>query len=416
MAGDGRNGIAVPTVCAHRKRSTQIAENEAESPHVYRKPRAGPHFLCTWFDGGRSPGKDEGGRAATNYAFAHVTPVTVVVARQAAAKGYASMFRYSLLLWASLWTTAPLMAASWADTMFAELSKDFGSVPRGPTLYHAFQLANNTNQPVHIASVRVSCGCVTATAARYDLAPGDSTVIQAYMDTQRFLGSKSVTIFVTFDRPYWQEVRLVVQANSRDDVAVSPDNFTFGQLKRSNMRAVSVNVTLYGGGQWQIVDIQPESNYIQTTLKEVRRDASEVTYQVTASLRSDVPTGKWYSDVWLKTNHPMMPRVRVPLTVTIESSLSISSTTVALGKLKPGAEAERKLVVRGVKPFRITKVQGTDDQLIVKDSTSESKPVHVLTVTLKPKAEGDLNRRLKIVTDLPEEGEIEFQAQAQVAQ
>jgi hypothetical protein len=308
------------------------------------------------------------------------------------------------------------MAATGADAMFAELAKDFGSVPRGPTLSHPFRLTNNTNTPVHIASVRVSCGCVTASAVRYDLAPGESTVIQAYMDTQRFLGVKSVTIYVQFDQPHWQEVRLRVQANSRDDVTVTPDNFAFGQVKRAKMPSVSVNITFYGGDQWQIVEVQPESNYIQTSLKELRRDTGEVTYQVTAELRSDVPTGKWYSDVWLRTNNPMMPRVRVPLTVAIESSLSTSSTTVALGKVKPGGEVERKLIVRGVKPFRITKVQGTDDQLTVKDSTTDSKPVHVLTVTLKPKVEGDVNRRLKIITDLPEEGEIEFQAQAQVVQ
>jgi hypothetical protein len=308
------------------------------------------------------------------------------------------------------------MAATWADAMFADLSKDFGSVPRGPTLSHLFRVTNTTNTPVHIANVRVSCGCVTASAARHDLAPGESTVIQAYMDTGRFLGFKSVSIYVLFDQPQWQEVRLWVQANSRDDVTVTPDNFAFGQVKRGKMPAVSVNVTFYGGDQWQVVEVQRESNYILTSLKELRRDASEVTYQVTAALRSDVPSGKWYSDVWLKTNNPMMPRVRVPLTVAIESSLSTSSTTVALGKVKPGGEVERKLIVRGVKPFRITRVEGTDDQLSVKDSTTESKSAHVLTITLKPKAQGDLNRRLKIITDLPEEGEIEFQAQAQIVQ
>ena len=109
-----------------------------------------------------------------------------------------------------------------------------------------------------------------------------------------------------------------------------------------------------------------------------------------------------------------MPRVRVPLTVDIQFPLTISPGTVALGTVKPGDQAERKVVVRGVKPFKVTRVQGTDDQLAVRDSTADSKEVHVLTVTFKPTQEGDLSRRLRVVTDLKDEGVVEFQATAKV--
>src|SRR5262249_37066195 len=81
--------------------------------------------------------------------------------------------------------------------------------------------------------------------------------------------------------------------------------------------------------------VNSESNYIQTTLKNVRRDAGEVSYQLTASLRPDAPVGKWYTDVWLKTNNPATPRIRVPLTVEIESALSVSPATVSLGQARP---------------------------------------------------------------------------------
>lgn len=308
------------------------------------------------------------------------------------------------------------VSASWADTLFDELSKDFGSVPRGPTLTHHFRLTNNGSAPLHIAGVRVSCGCVTATALQADIAPGQSTAIQALMDTRRFVGSKNVTIFVQFDRPQWEEVRLWVQANARDDIAVSPDAFTLGKAKRGSAPSSTVTVTFYGNLGSQITDVQRETNYVQTKLQEVRRQGTEVAYQLTASLRPDVPVGKWYTDVWLKTNNPAMPRVRVPLTVEIESALSISPSTVVLGELKPGGVAERRVIIRGVKPFRIARVQGTDAELSVEDSTTESKPVHVLTVKLKPSKAGELNRTLKVVTDLADEGEIEFQAKAQVSQ
>src|SRR5437667_8844228 len=114
------------------------------------------------------------------------------------------MFRITFALLAGLSLAGPAAAATWADAMFDELSKDFGSVPRGPTLSHPFRLTNQTGQPVHISGVRVSCGCVSAGALRDDLAPGQSTAILTNMDTMRFYGTRTVTIYVQFDRPQWE--------------------------------------------------------------------------------------------------------------------------------------------------------------------------------------------------------------------
>ncbi len=325
------------------------------------------------------------------------------------------MFRHCLAFVVGLGLIGPARAASWADGMFEELSKDFGSVPRGPVLSHPFHLTNNTGVPVHISSIAVSCGCVTATARESYLAPGQKTVIVAEMRSNIFSGPKTVTIYVRLDQPRSEEVRLWVQANSRDDVTVAPDAFSFGQIKRGSQPAGTVTVTFLGSGVWQVVGVQSDSNYVKTNLREVGRSMTEVTYQVSAQLREDAPVGKWYTDIWLKTTNPSSPRVRVPLTVEIESALTISPAMVDLGQVKVGGQIERKVIVRGVKPFRVTDVKGGDDQIKVRDTTSDSKPVHVLAVTLHPSHEGDFHRALKVITDLPNESEIEFQAKAHVS-
>jgi hypothetical protein len=323
------------------------------------------------------------------------------------------MLRYSLGLMVGLWA-AGLASASWADAMFDDLSRDFGSVPRGPTLTHTFRLTNKTAQPLHVASVRVSCGCVTAWASQNDLAPGQAGSIQAQMDTRRFSGIKTVTIYVQFDRPQWDEVRLTVQANGRDDVTINPETLAFGQIKRGTSPVSAITISFLGHPNWQIQEAQCDSNYVRPTFQETRRDAADVTYQISAKLRPDVPVGKWYADVWLKTNNPSTPRVRVPLTVEVESALSVSPTVANLGQVKAGTAAERRIIVRGIKPFKITSVKGADGEISVQDSSSDSKAVHVLTVKLKAEKPGELNRTLQVVTDLKDEGEVEFQAVATV--
>jgi hypothetical protein len=325
-----------------------------------------------------------------------------------------TMVRYSIVLALSLAFAGTASASNWADSMFDELSRDFGSVPRGPTLTHPFRIVNKTNAPIHISSVRVSCGCTSVQALKTTLAPGQETAIVISMDTRRFVGSKSVTVFVQFDQPRFDEVQLAVQANSRDDVSVLPDALALGKIKRGTAASASATVSFLGNLKWEIIGATCDSNYVQTSYELVRREGGEVAYKVTATMRPDAPAGKWFTDVWLKTNNPASPKIRVPLTVEIEAALTVSPTTVGLGEVKAGKIAERKVIVRGVKAFRILSVEGTDKELAVHDSTNDSKTVHVLTVTLQPLNPGELLRTLRVLTDLKGEETIEFNASAQV--
>ncbi len=327
------------------------------------------------------------------------------------------MYRYSLILVAMLGAIGHANAQSWADGMFDELSRDFGSVPRGQILMHPFRIVNNTKQPVHIANVRVSCGiCSSARALQTYLQPGQETAIIATMDTNRFINTKTITIFVTFDQPRLEEVRLWIQSNSREDVTFSPnDGIGFGRVKRGAKPESSMTITFIGGAQTNITEVSSESNYVQPTVKQVQRANGQTAYEVSAKLREDTPAGKWYTDLWLKTNNPNMTRLRVPVTVEVEAPLSVNPSVVSLGEVKAGAETDRNVMIRGVRPFRILSITGTDSQLQVKQTNNDSKAVQVLTVTVNPREVGTIRRDIEVITDLKSGGErITFQAVADV--
>jgi len=93
------------------------------------------------------------------------------------------MNRFVIALAGVLGTTG--LASAGASDLFAEKVKDFGVTPRGPILVHYFRVTNTTNNTVTIGQPRVSCGCVSASVAKNQLAPGDSTAVVAHMDTRR---------------------------------------------------------------------------------------------------------------------------------------------------------------------------------------------------------------------------------------
>src|SRR5262249_21601272 len=115
-----------------------------------------------------------------------------------------------------------------------------------------------------------------------------------------------------------------------------------------------------------------------------------------------------------KTNNPSMPRLRVPLTVEIEAALAIHPNTVEIGQVKAGTETDRKVIVRGIKPFRITGFAGTDNQLRIRQRSHASSTIHLLTFTMRTQQAGDVNRTIRVQTDMKSDGEIEFVTQAQV--
>jgi len=326
------------------------------------------------------------------------------------------MLRYSLVIVAGFCIAGTANAGTWGDSLFEELSKDFGSVPRGPTLTHHFRVTNNTKNAVSISSVRVSCGCVSATALKGALNPGEETSIVAKMDTTRFTGAKTVTIYVQFDRPNFDEVRLWVQANGRNDFALTPDTLAFGQVKRGTASSSAIKVKFYGNTDAKILSVKSESNYVQPTVTETKRADSEVEYELKAKLRADTPVGKWYTDVWIKTNIATMEQVRIPLTVEVESPLTVTPSVITLGVIKAKEDTQRKIIVRGAAPFKITEIKGIDASTVVDFNGKLAREVHVLTIKVKPGMSGKIDKVLRVITDMKADNEIDVRVQGTVSQ
>jgi len=208
--------------------------------------------------------------------------------------------------------------AKWAEGLFEELSFDFGTVPMGQKLVHPFRIVNNTKDTVHIESVRVSMGSLTHRALQYTLAPGQETAIVVQMDTRTFRGVRKQGIFVTFDSPRLAEVQLMVQANSRDDLVFTPDSIDFNKIKRGTTPTQQMAVTFLGKPKILVTGAKCDSNFILLKLLELRREGNEVIYQVSATVRCDLPLGKWYTDIWLTTNDADLPKLRVPVMLEME--------------------------------------------------------------------------------------------------
>lgn len=322
------------------------------------------------------------------------------------------MFRNGLVFALALLAPTYLFAA---DNIlnFEESVKDLGGAPRGAKLVHHFKFTNTGQQPVHISGVRTSCHCSTARAIKTDVNPGESSSIMVEVNTILYSGTRDFTIYVNFDRPYTTETRLILKTVSRDDISLNPDSINFGTIKLGSAPTQSVVIDHRTFSGWKITGVENENGYIQTKIEPNGNTPNS--YRLTVRLREDTPAGYWHASLGLVTNDPTTPRIRVPLSVEIQGSLAVTPSTLNMGKLA-GDSVEKKIVVRGAKPFKILNVEGLDGILSIDQTkTEEAKVAHVLKITYSGKADsGELLKKLKILTDL-DNASIELPVQGHVA-
>jgi hypothetical protein len=238
------------------------------------------------------------------------------------------MTRYALTMSAVLGS----VASAWAgpSDLFAEKVKDFGTTPRGPVLVHYFRFTNTTGQTLTLGQPRVSCGCTSAAVSKYQVAPGETAAIIAHMDTRRIPvpnTTKSVTIYVPFTGPVFEEVSLRVQTVCRDDLIMSPDTLAFGALRAGHGGTATAKVTFTGDPGWQITEVTSTGGYVKAAVKPDARNGSAITYEITATLEKDCPAGNWVCDIYLTTSNPAVARLRIPVTVTVAEPATVSTAT-----------------------------------------------------------------------------------------
>jgi hypothetical protein len=294
-------------------------------------------------------------------------------------------------------------AQGWAEKMFKDgLTHDFGVVPHGAQLFHRFTVTNIYAVRMEITGLHSGCGCVTVIAAKRVLEPRETTTIDVSMDARRFTGSKTVAVRVTVGPEFTSSAELRVSAQSRGDIVFNPGEVNFGQVTGGVAPTQTVDVEYAGSLAWEVKDVVvPKELPVEVASKDLYRRPGQVGYRLTVTLKKEAPAGALKDFIHLKTNDPNAPLVPLLVEANVLAALSVTPSVLNLGTVKPGDALTRRVVLRGARPFRVTKVDGIDDAVQLGTPLATTS-VTVQTVTFrclfdKP---GDFKRELQVRTDL----------------
>jgi hypothetical protein len=310
-------------------------------------------------------------------------------------------------------------AADWAAGLFSEKAHDFGPVPRGGKFRHAFVLTNRLSESLTILNVRASCGCTTGRAGASQLAPGQSTVVEAEIDTRNFVGPKSTVVYVTLVTAAGKEseARLGISVNILSDVVLNPGSIDFGAVSQGQSPTQVLTIDRIGLPNWRVERMVSASRALTGQLVETARKDATVQYTLTVSLKPEAPTGVIRDEIRLLTNDPETANIPIPVTAIIRGDLVASPSMLALGRLTSASEVQGRFLVRSSKPFSIVAVEGSGDGFSVAPPEPTKATAHILTVIYKPeegRTRGDIRRTFRVVTDLPGEPPLDLVASCHV--
>ncbi len=294
-------------------------------------------------------------------------------------------------------------AQNWAEKMFKVKSHDFRSVGRGTKSVFHFDFSNLYEEDVHVAAVRTSCGCTTPTISQKTLKTHETASVKATFNTSSFVGQKSATITVVFDRPAYAEVQLKVSGYIRTDITFDPPEINYGELAAGTAREQTVTITHRGNSDWQITDVRSHCRHLEVRLDPPQRSQGQVQYRMSIKLDKSMVEGDIRERLTLISNDSQFPTTEMAIAGRVRPSVSVSPASVSLGNTSPSSEMSRRLVVRGDEPFEIMDVQCADQRFQFKVPTGRKK-VHLMSVDFKGDGSDDrIAQQIRIVTSLPGE-------------
>jgi hypothetical protein len=225
--------------------------------------------------------------------------------------------------------------------------------------------------------------------------------IHAVFNTPTFQGSRHATLTVVIDKPQPATIQLQIRGVIRSDVSFEPGSIQLGDINQGAEIEKTVRVSHYGWGDWQVTGVNSSNPSITATVTNAAQQNGWSTADLTVKLAKDAPAGYIQDHLMLLTSEGQSVQMPLAIEGRVISNLSVSPSTLVMGTVHPGQTVSKPLVIKGNRPFNVTSVTCDDKSFKFTKVASESKNVHIYTVTfVAGTAEGKVTKTIRITTDL----------------
>jgi len=230
----------------------------------------------------------------------------------------------SLQLGLAVWTVLGVGCLPGSEVMsptaapraaLASVVHDFGEVPLGVEVRHAFPVTNRGRQPLTLQPARTECACKATVSPGGTLAAGEAGWVEVAFDTMGATGGERVrTVTIDTNDPQTPELVLALRGRVVADVTVSPEKVFFGHVPRGVRREITVDVETAAGVT--VEKVRKESPRFD--LRVVRLAAPRAGIRIHVILRPQHHRGPFDDLIVVTTDSARQPSVDLPVLALVE--------------------------------------------------------------------------------------------------
>lgn len=274
--------------------------------------------------------------------------------------------------------------------MIVEPVKDFEVTAKGKVLDHVFEVRNDGNATLEITEVSPACGC---TVVDFDkkAAPGQIAKVHATIETKDFTGPIAKTISVFTNDPANPKLELVIKADIRPFLNVSPGYARFSYVQGETPGSVRQVIWAPDNRDFNLLSVKSPYDYVVVKHREAaaeERNAGGTGRQwvIDVAITPAAPVGALREFIEATTDHPQQKVIKIPVSGFVRPRQFVTPEKIDFGQLEASAlPAEITLALTSfiTKSIDVTKVETGFEALTAEIETMSNQPGHRFQVHVK---------------------------------
>ena len=297
---------------------------------------------------------------------------------------------------------------------FTQAVYDFGRVPQGTTVNHAFSFVNEGGIDLSIDKLRTGCDCQARLSGPGLIRPAGGGSVLAVFDTSTVFGPQRRTITVYTNDPEQRALVLTLEGEVMLGVAADPAQLYVGAVHRGERVDQEVAV-LIGDNAVHIESITTHGP--QFTVHPLDLTDGRTGNGFGVVVLEDAPIGPFSQTVTVRTNSSEHARLDVRVSGIVEPDLTVSPPRLSFGAVNRAAAPERQVLIQNHRdaPVRITNVEWDEQVAQVEVETVREGFRYRLRAILSDDLKEDtVVGVVTLRTDHPTQGAIEVPLDAEL--
>jgi hypothetical protein len=242
---------------------------------------------------------------------------------------------------------------------------DVGRVAKGEVVEHTFEFINEGDATLRILRVKPTCGC-TVTEHDKQIEPGATGKLTAKLTTAEFRGPIAKSIRVYTNDTANPEVTLVIKADVRAQIDVSPGYARFVVVEGETYGTKEQIIWSPDFETLEVTKVDSPFAFVETSFRKLekgdsdfRRDSDR--WEVAITLDEDAPIGPMADYIRVSTNHPQQKVVRIPVSGIVRPILAVTPQVADFGRRDPTEAHETTLEVKNLGKIAVELEGATTD-------------------------------------------------------